>query len=372
MTRVLIVDDSAVVRRTLTDLLTAGGLKVIGAAPDPLFAFERMKAEWPDVIVLDVEMPRMDGITFLQRVMAERPTPVVMCSTLTEKGAETTMQALAAGAVGFVTKPKLGLKGFLEDRSNGIVHAVRAAAQANMRALPRAAQAPGVRAGGGAVAPAAMPVPGSPAAREAVRSASQAMATTTDHVIAMGLSTGGVQTVEAVLPRLPRTAPGMVMVQHMPAKFTAGLASRLNALCEVEVAEARDGDRVINGRVLIAPGGRHMRLKRSGAQYVVEVFDAPLFNHHRPSVDVLFKSVAQCAGRNASGILMTGMGDDGARGLLEMRRAGARTAAQNEATSVVFGMPAEAIRIGAAESVLALNDVPSWLVRGDGARATGG
>ncbi len=346
--KVMIVDDSAVVRKHLSDLLSKAGITVIGAAADPLFAMQRMKSNWPDVLVLDVEMPRMDGITFLKQVMAERPTPVVMCSTLTEKGGQTTMQAMAAGAVGFVTKPKMGLKDFLEDDSNGIVAAVRAAAKANMSALRRAS--PG------------MPKPGAARAMAVVPGPQDAMAETTDRVIAVAISTGGVQTIEAVLTRLPRTVPGMVIVQHMPPNFTASLAARLNGLCDLEVLEAKDGDRVINGRVLFAPGGRHMRLKRSGAQYVVEVFDGPLVNHHRPNADVLLKSVAQCAGRNAIGVVMTGMGDDGARGLKEMALAGAKTAAQDEASCVVFGMPREAIKHGGAQHVVNLDELPSWLM----------
>ncbi len=346
--RVLLVDDSAVVRKHLSDLLTAGGIEVIGTASDPLFAWPKMQSDWPDVIVLDVEMPRMDGVSFLKKIMAERPTPVVMCSTLTEAGCETTMQALAAGAVSFVTKPKLGLKNFLEDRSNGLVEAVRAASKANLRALSP-------RPGPGA---AARPRPFTPEA-----SAPTAMAETTNRVIAVGISTGGVQSIEVVLKQMPRTTPGMVIVQHMPEKFTASFASRLNDMCELEILEAKDGDRVIDGRVLIAPGGRHMRLKRSGAQYVVEVFDAPLVNHHRPSVDVLFKSVAACAGRNALGVIMTGMGDDGARGLREMHDAGAYTAAQDEASCVVFGMPKEAIKLGAADDVVSLHDMADWMQR---------
>lgn len=345
--KVMIVDDSAIVRKHLGDLLTKAGITVIGAAADPLFAMQRMKSNWPDVLVLDVEMPRMDGITFLKQVMAERPTPVVMCSTLTEKGGQTTMQALAAGAVAFVTKPKLGLKDFLEDDTNGIVNAVRAAAKANMSALRRAT--PGIPKPG-VVRPVVAPSP------------QDAMAETTDRVIAVAISTGGVQTIEAVLTRLPRTAPGMVIVQHMPPNFTASLAARLNGLCDLEVLEAKDGDRVINGRVLFAPGGKHMRLKRSGAQYVVEVFDGPLVNHHRPNADVLLKSVAQCAGRNAIGVVMTGMGDDGARGLREMFNAGAKTAAQDEASCVVFGMPREAIKHGGAQQVVGLDDMPAWLM----------
>jgi two-component system chemotaxis response regulator CheB len=352
--KVMIVDDSAIMRKYLGELLTRGGIEVIGAAADPLFAMQRMKMAWPDVVVLDVEMPRMDGITFLKQIMAERPTPVVMCSTLTEKGGQTTMQALAAGAVSFITKPKLGLKGFLEDDSNGIVTAVRAAAKSNVKALMR------MPTGGKATVDACH---NKTDRAVAVASGNAAMHETTDRVIAVGISTGGVQTIESVLSRLPRTSPGMVVVQHMPPNFTASLAARLNSMCDLEVLEAKDGDRVINGRVLIAPGGRHMRLKRSGAQYLVEVFDGPMVNHHKPNVDVLMKSVAQCAGRNAIGVIMTGMGDDGVRGLKEMRLAGAVTAAQDEASCVVYGMPREAVKQGSAEHVVTLDDMPNWLMR---------
>lgn len=344
--KAFLIDDSAVVRKHLSDTLTAGGIQVCGSASDPLFAWPKMESDWPDVIVLDVEMPRMDGISFLKKLMAERPTPVVMCSTLTEKGCETTLQALTAGAVSFVTKPKIGLKSFLEDPANGLVQAVRAASRANLRAVS------GLQ--GRAVA-AKAPAP-SPTA------AVGAMAETTDRVIAVGISTGGVQSIEIVLKQLNRTCPGIVMVQHMPEKFTASFAARLNTVCELEVLEARDGDRVINGRVLIAPGGRHMRLKRSGAQYVVEVFDGPVVNHHRPSVDVLFRSVATCTGRNAIGVIMTGMGDDGARGLRDMRQAGAHTAAQDEASCVVFGMPQEAIKLGAADDIVPLHSIAAWML----------
>ena len=346
----IVVDDSAVVRKHLADTLTAGGIEVIATAGDPLFAWPKMEARWPDVIVLDVEMPRMDGISFLRKVMAERPTPVVMCSTLTAAGATTTLQALAEGAVSFVTKPKLGLRDFLLDPSNGLVAAVRAAAQAKVRQLVPAA----------AHASAANKV-NKPAVNWAAPSQHGALDETTERLIAIGSSTGGVQAIERVLTALPRTTPGIVIVQHMPESFTAAFASRLNNLCEMDVKEASDGDRVMPGRVLLAPGGRHMQLVRSGAQYLVVVRDGPLVNRHKPSVDVLFKSVAHHAGRNALGVILTGMGDDGARGLLEMRQAGARTAAQDEASCVVFGMPREAIRLGAADDVVALGDVAAWL-----------
>ncbi len=351
--RVMVVDDSAVVRKHLGDLLTKAGMEVEAAA-DPLFALNRLQTRWPDVFVLDVEMPRMDGISFLRQIMTERPTPVVMCSTLTEKGGQTTMQALAAGAVGFVTKPKLGLRDFLEDDGNGIVQAVRAAARANMGALRRALP--------GATPAATSPRRSAFAGHRPAAGGQGAMAETTDRVIAVAVSTGGVQTIEAVLKRLPRTVPGMVIVQHMPPNFTASFAQRLRGVCDLDVLEAKDGDRVINGRVLIAPGGRHMRLKRSGAQYVVEVFDGPLVSHLRPNADVLMKSVAQCAGANAIGVVLTGMGDDGAKGLLEMRTAGAHTAAQDEASCVVYGMPKEAARMGAAQHIVSLDDMPDWLM----------
>jgi two-component system, chemotaxis family, protein-glutamate methylesterase/glutaminase len=342
----VVIDDSAVVRKHLSALLEAGGIEVIATAGDPLFALPKMQARWPDVVVLDVEMPRMDGISFLRKLMAERPTPVVMCSTLTATGAATTMQALAEGAVACITKPKLGLKDFLDDPSNGLVPAVRAAAAANLKGLR------------------ALVRPNAPALQRASPSphlATTAMAETTDRVIAIGSSTGGVQSIESVLTALPRTTPGIVIVQHMPEKFTAAMADRLNGLCEMEVREARDGDRLHDGRVLIAPGGRHMQLVRNGAQYVVSVRDGPLVNRHKPSVDVLFRSVAQCAGRNAIGAILTGMGDDGARGLKEMRDAGAMTAGQDEASCVVYGMPREALRLGGVQEVVPLQGMAAWL-----------
>jgi two-component system chemotaxis response regulator CheB len=359
----IVVDDSAVVRKHLSDTLTAGGIDVIATAGDPLFAWPKMEARWPDVVVLDVEMPRMDGISFLHKLMAERPTPVVMCSTLTAAGAATTMQALAEGAVGFVTKPKLGLRDFLVDPSNGLVAAVRAAAVANVRQIRRAVPAPAAQGAATATPGAPKSAAAPPSAAWSAVAGAGALDETTERIIAIGSSTGGVQAIESVLTQLPRTTSGIVIVQHMPEAFTAAFASRLNSLCEMDVKEATDGDRVMPGRVLIAPGGRHMQLVRSGARYVVTVRDGPLVNRHKPSVDVLFKSVAHHAGRNAVGAILTGMGDDGARGLLEMRQAGAHTVAQDEASSVVFGMPKEAIRLGAAADVRALGDIASWLLQ---------
>ena len=345
--KVLVVDDSAVVRQAARDILARDPqIELIGAVADPLFAMERMKQQWPDVIVLDIEMPRMDGLTFLRKIMAERPTPVVICSTLTEKGAETTLQAMSAGAVTIITKPKLGLKQFMADSSSDLIGAVKTAAVAKVRRLVGSVPAVREKLSADAVLPAA----------------SAAMARTTDRVIAIGTSTGGTQALEAVLTRLPAVTPGIVVVQHMPEKFTALFAQRLDSLCRMEVREAVDGDRVVPGRVLIAPGGRHMMLRRSGAQYQVAVADGPLVNRHKPSVDVLFRSVAQVAGANALGVIMTGMGDDGARGMKEMHDAGATTVAEDESTCVVFGMPKEAIRLGAADKVVPLDAIPREIV----------
>jgi len=354
--RVMIVDDSATVRQVLAAVLSAApDIQVIGSAPDPLFALDKMNRDWPDVIVLDVEMPRMDGITFLKKLMAQRPTPVVICSTLTEKGTETTMQALSAGAVAIVTKPRIGLKQFLVDSAEDVVGAVRAAAQANVRRLA-AAPAPVVKPKLTADAILSGPAP------------TQAMHETTDKVVAVGTSTGGTQALEVMLSALPRTVPGLVIVQHMPEKFTAAFAERLNSICQVDVREAKHGDRVYPGRALIAPGGRHMLLKRSGAQYHVDVVDGPAVNRHRPSVDVLFRSVARCAGGNALAVIMTGMGDDGARGMKEMRDAGAATLAQDEASCVVYGMPKEAVKLGGVQKSVPLAAIAQEVARYGGGR----
>jgi two-component system chemotaxis response regulator CheB len=356
--KVMLVDDSAVVRQVLTGILEmAPGIQVIGAAADPIFAMERMKREWPDVSVLDVEMPRMDGLTFLRKLMAERPTPVVICSSLTEKGAATTIQALEAGAVDCVLKPKEGVKKYLEGARSDLVAAVREAAKVNPKRL--------------CAAPVAMPKILPKASADAILppAGAEALAQTTERIVAIGTSTGGTQALEAVLTALPRVCPGIVIVQHMPEKFTASFAARLDSLCDIEVREAQNNDRVLPGLALIAPGGRHMLLKRSGAFYHVEVVDGPLVNRHRPSVDVLFRSVARFAGRNATGIIMTGMGDDGARGLKEMRDAGADTVAQDEASCVVFGMPKEAIKLGAADRVMPLQEIPRAILAAE--RSTG-
>jgi two-component system chemotaxis response regulator CheB len=343
--KVLIVDDSAVVRQVMTSLLIKEpGIEVQGAVSDPIFAMTRMNQDWPDVVLLDIEMPRMDGITFLKKIMSVRPTPVVICSTLTEKGAETSMQALAAGAVEIVTKPKVGLKDFLTGDSAIIINAIKAAAQANMRHMKAMTSVKGA-----VKSVQEIPKPSENSART--------ISTTTDRFVAIGTSTGGTQALETVLTRLSRVSPGIVIVQHMPEKFTGAFAARLNNVCEIEVLEAKHGDRIIPGRALIAPGGKHLAVKLSGAQYQVEILDGPPVNRHKPSVDVLFRSVAKYAGKNALGIIMTGMGDDGARGLKEMFDVGARTVAQDEQSCVVFGMPKEAIKLGAAEKVVPLSAI---------------
>jgi two-component system chemotaxis response regulator CheB len=344
--KVLIVDDSAVVRQVLTGLLQADAeIEVIAASADPLLAMERMKRQWPDVIVLDVEMPRMDGITFLKKIMLERPTPVVICSTLTERGAKTSLEALASGAVVVIAKPKLGLKDFLIESGDEVIQAVKAASRARVTRLvprdPNAARGAIKHTADVILAPAT----------------GRAMIQTTERVVALGTSTGGTQALEAILTTLPRVCPGIVIVQHMPEKFTAAFAARLDGLCEIEVKEAADEDRVVPGRALIAPGGKHMLLRRSGAQYYVQIVDGPPVKRHRPSVDVLFRSVAKCAGANALGVIMTGMGDDGAAGLLEMRSAGARTVAQDEESCVVYGMPKEAVKCGAVEKTVPLGSI---------------
>ncbi len=349
--KVMIVDDSALVRQVVSQALAAdAGIEVIATASDPIFALEKMKTRWPDVLIVDIEMPRMDGITFLKKVMAERPTPVVICSSLAENGAQATFEAMAAGAVAIITKPKIGLKSFLEDASNDIIQAVRSAARANMGAMRSSAAA------------AAINRPKNTADVMLAPAGHRALERTTDQLIAIGTSTGGTQALEAVLTKLPATCLGIVIVQHMPEKFTAMFAERLNSLCQIEVLEAKNGDRVIPGRALIAPGGKHMMLKRNGAQYVVDVADGPLVNRHKPSVDVLFRSVAKFAGANALGIIMTGMGDDGARGMKEMHDAGAKTIAQDEASCVVFGMPKEAIKLGCVDQTMPLNQIPNAMV----------
>ncbi len=343
---VLIVDDSAVVRQVMTAMLDKEpGVAVIGAAADPIFAMQRMKKTWPDVIVMDVEMPRMDGLTFLKKIMAERPTPVVICSSLTQKGAETSVAALSAGAVAIVPKPGSGIKRFLtEDAATEIVAAVRAAAAANVRRHRSSVTRRAASSESNVSVAISQNNAGQNPSIQTSMSAGRA-----GRVVAVGTSPGGTQALELLLEGLPRSVPGIVIVQHMPEHFTASFARRLNELCEIDVREASDGDHLRAGLALIAPGGRHMQLRRMGSRFHVEVRDGPPVNRHRPSVDVLFRSVARSAGGNALGIIMTGMGDDGACGLKVMRDVGARTLAQDEASCVVYGMPREAVRLGAVQ-----------------------
>jgi two-component system chemotaxis response regulator CheB len=347
--RVLLVDDSAVVRQTLTETLESDpGIEVMGAARDPFAAADCIAKEVPDVILLDVEMPRMDGITFLQKVMSQHPIPVVMCSTLTEKGAETTLKALDYGAVDIILKPKLGTKQFIQESRIRICDAVKAASRIQVRRITGTPRRVEKKLTADAVLP-----PPSP----------KAMVQTTESVVAVGASTGGTEALRVFLEALPGDCSGIVIVQHMPEGFTRAFAERLNGLCKIRVKEAQNNDSVLRGQALIAPGNRHMLLKRSGARYYVEIKDGPLVCRHRPSVDVLFRSTARYAGKNAVGIIMTGMGDDGAKGMLEMREAGAHTIAQDEASCVVFGMPKEAIALGGAIQVLPLEQIAPKIAR---------
>jgi two-component system chemotaxis response regulator CheB len=350
--RVLIVDDSATVRQTLTAILVEDpDIDVIGVAGDPFVAAQRIRKQIPDVIMLDVEMPRMDGITFLKKLMAQHPLPVVMCSSLVEAGSQTLLQALEAGAVDIIQKPKMGVAEQLTEAKIQICDCIKAAARARVGQKGRPAlelQVPGKKLTADAMLP--------PPARHA-------MARTTETIICMGASTGGTQSLSEVLVALPAVAPGIVIVQHMPEHFTTSFANRLDSLCKVDVKEAADGDVVLPGRVLIAPGNFHTMLERSGAKYYVSVKQGPLVSRHRPSVDVLFRSAANAAGANAVGVIMTGMGDDGARGLAEMKQAGAFTIAQDEATSIVFGMPKEAIARGCVDRIVPLQNIAQEMLR---------
>jgi two-component system, chemotaxis family, protein-glutamate methylesterase/glutaminase len=346
--RVLIIDDSAVVRRTLAEILSSDPeIRVLGTAADPIIAAQRMREEAPDVITLDVEMPRMDGITFLQKLMSQHPLPVVICSSLAEENSATTLRALEYGAVDIIQKPRLGTRQFLEESRIRICDAVRAAAQSRLKRLTsRPHIEPKL------TADAMMPRP-----------RSNAMVETTEKVIVAGASTGGTEAIRIFLERMPLDSPGIVIVQHMPEHFTKSFAARLDSLCRVSVKEAADNDTVMTGRALIAPGNYHTLLKRSGARYHVEVKPGPLVSRHRPSVDVLFRSTARYAGANAVGVIMTGMGDDGARGMMEMKEAGAYTIAQDETSCVVYGMPQEAVKLGAVHNISPLDAIADRVLR---------
>lgn len=343
--QILVVDDSALVRQFMTEVIASQpDMALLATAPDPIVAMTKMQKQWPDVILLDVEMPKMDGITFLKQIMAQHPTPVVICSSLTEKGTALTLEAFSAGAVAVFTKATLGVRQHLQSIANDLIRAIREASQAKTTTVR-----PQIKA-----EPVAMVTP---------LQTTHSLTRTTDRVVAIGTSTGGTIALENILTQLPQDVPGIVIVQHMPEKFTAAFAERLNGLCAIEVREAKNGDRVLQGCALIAPGGYHTQVVRNGAFYCTEMFDAPPVNRHKPSVDVLFRSVAKAVGRNALGMILTGMGDDGARGLLSMRQAGANTIAQDEASSVVFGMPKEAIKLGAAEQIFSLNQMPAMIAQ---------
>jgi two-component system chemotaxis response regulator CheB len=346
--KVLIIDDSAVVRQTLTEILSSDPqIEVVGSAGDPYIAVERLKEVVPDVITLDVEMPRMDGITFLKKLMSQHPIPVVMCSTLTEEGSQTAFKALEYGAVDIIQKPKMGIKQFIEESRILICDSIKAASLVRRKKVVATTFHVPPKLSADAVLPKVI---------------NNSMIQTTEKVVAVGASTGGTEALKAFLEVLPEDVPGIVIVQHMPENFTRAFANRLNGICKVSVKEAENDDTVIRGRVLIAPGNKHTLLKRSGARYYVEVKDGPLVSRHRPSVDVLFRSTARYAGKNAVGIIMTGMGDDGARGMQEMKEAGAFNIAQDEASCVVFGMPKEAIKLGGVDRVLPLGMIAKELI----------
>ena len=353
--KVFVVDDSAVVRQALAHMLAGNAeVELIGSAPNPLLAMEAIRKNPPDVLLLDIEMPGMDGLTFLRQIMAGTPIPTVICSTLSTEGSKVALDALSAGAVAVLAKPKLGLKQHLEESRHEMIQTLKSAAKSRPRArggVPAAAaKAPNT---------AANALPG----RSPVLGGVHAFAMNKPVVI--GSSTGGTQALELVLTNLPSDAPGIAITQHMPEKFTAMYAQRLNGICAMNVREAKDGDRLERGVAQIAPGGRHMQLTKSNGQYYVKVLDGPPVNRHKPSVDVLFKSAAECAGRDALGIIMTGMGDDGARGMKLMHDQGARCIAQNEETCVVFGMPKEAIKLMAVDDILPLESMARAILQFD-------
>lgn len=347
---VMVVDDSAVMRQALTQVLgNDPEIEVIASAADPIFARNHMERQWPDVLVLDVEMPRMNGITFLKEIMSTHPTPVVIFSSLTTESAQTTMDAMSAGAVAYLTKPAAGLKQFIESEAAEIRRTVKGAASANI--------------GRAAVAAASLASVQPRTARPVSPVSAHTLHKTTDRVVAIGLSTGGTLALEAVLRTMPALPVGVVVVQHMPELFTATYATRLDGICDARILEASDGDRVLPGHVLIAPGGKHMKVVRNGAQYCVKVSEGPRVNRHIPSVDVLFSSVAESVGANAMGVIMTGMGDDGAAGLRKMRDAGASTIGQDEQTCVVYGMPAAAKEVGAVQEEVPLDKIGAQIER---------
>lgn len=348
-TSVLIVDDSALVRQILSEVINADPeLEVVAVAQDPYIAREKIKQLNPDVLTLDVEMPRMDGITFLRNLMRLRPMPVVMVSTLTDKGADVTLEALELGAVDFVTKPKLDIASKLQDYADELIEKIKIAARAKVRARSEKLLEQ-------AVSP-------KHSADAVLQGHAPTTLRTTDKIIAIGASTGGTEAIREILVAMPADSPGIVITQHIPPRFSTSFAKRMDSLSAMTVYEAEDGMQIVPGHVYIAPGDRHLLVERSGARYYCRLNDGPPVNRHRPSVDVMFRSVAQCVGPNAIGVILTGMGDDGARGMLEMKQAGAPTMAQDEATSVVWGMPGEAVKLGATENQLPLGNIAGKLI----------
>jgi two-component system chemotaxis response regulator CheB len=347
--RVLVVDDSAIVRTALVEIFNSDpDIEVMGTASDPYIAAKKIQQEIPDVISLDIEMPRMDGLTFLRKLMAQHPIPVVVISSLTEKGTHTALKALDYGAVEIMLKPQFNSRQSIEESKIKLCDIIKAAALSKIK---RKISAKPITVQPKLSADAVIPI---------VKTYN--LPKTTDIVIAVGASTGGTEALRVFLEAMPFDAPGIVIVQHMPEHFTKSFADRLNDLCKINVKEAEDGDAVLQGRALVAPGNKHTLLRRSGAKYYVEVKDGPLVNRHRPSVDVLFRSTALYAGSNAIGVIMTGMGDDGAKGLLEMKQAGAKTIAQDEKSCVVFGMPKEAIKLGASDFILPLEQISNQVL----------
>ena len=338
--RVLVVDDSALIRSVMKELINREkDMECVGAAPDPLVAREMIKSLNPDVLTLDVEMPKMDGLDFLERLMRLRPMPVIMVSTLTERGSDITFRALALGAVDFVSKPKIDIMRGMEEYAAEIIEKIRTAAQAKVRKVASSAQV-SERLSADAILPSV-----------------SGKFSSTEKLIIIGASTGGTEAIKEVLTHFPADVPGILVTQHMPETFTKSFADRLNSLCRISVKEAEHNERILPGHAYIAPGHSHLLLKRSGANYVTELSQGPPVNRHRPSVDVLFRSAANVAGANALGIILTGMGKDGAQGMLEMRQAGSHTIAQDEASCVVFGMPREAIALGAAAEIVPLQGI---------------
>ena len=358
--RVLIIDDSALVRQTLSSMLAAcPDIEVVGTAPDPFVARSKIKQLEPDVLTLDIEMPKMDGITFLRNLMRLRPMPVVMISSLTEKGADITLEALELGAVDFVSKPKIDLAGTLEDYQQEIASKIRVAAAARIQPLVT-----GEKSAVGKVAVGGTTVVSDRYSADAVlpKSSTTRKFRTTDKIIAIGSSTGGTEALSQILPQLPPDSPGILIAQHIPPVFSKSFADRMDAACQMKVCEASDGQPVTPGNIYIAPGDQHLMLHRDGARYVCRLSDGAPVNRHRPSVDVLFRSVAQNAGANALGVVLTGMGDDGAAGLLELLDAGGATLVQDEKSSVVWGMPGAAANLGAAQQILGLREIPDALL----------